>query len=570
MFVSKSHWPALQSTASTEEVKKTVTDLVQWHRHSGTAGEYQAVAYLKRRLDDYGIEVRLEEFDGLISNPLQASLSIHAGDRRAIQVQTHPFSANAPDGVTAPVVRAGGEAETSTVNVAGKVAMIDGAGTPFTVNQWLSRGAVGILCHSRARVVQEYIVSGVWGTPDPESARRLPTIPIASIDSETGDRIHRHLDEADGDLIVTLHTRLDTGIKELQFPVAEIRGSAETDEFVLIAGHLDSWYGGAQDNGAGNAALLEVARILNESKDRLYRHVRIAWWVGHSQGRFSASTWYADQYFNDLASNCVGYLNVDQPGHRDATWLKCFSTPDAARFLTGMVKELSGQSVVPPRPPRNADQSFWGVGLPSFSYLPRLNDSSPDEAPDEIGARKPWYQHTRFDTIDKLDFDLLTEQTGYFAATMLELSMVGVLPWDHADTALAFRQRLQALVDEAGDALDLSPCFAAVQRLETVGQRVREIRGTKTDTTAPLNRAIRRASQELLNVYFTVGGRFHQDPATTFPLLPGLRELPKLARLRNGTEEHLFLTTYLRRERNRVTEALRAAANELEGGLRDL
>src|SRR5690606_21619335 len=132
---------------------------------------------------------------------------------------------------------------------------------------------------------------------------------------------------------------------------------------------------------------------------------------------------------------------------------------------------------------------------------------------------------------------LLAEQSGYFAATMLELSTVGVLPWDHADTAVAFRKRLQALVEKAGDALDLAPSFAAVQRLEAVGQRVREVQGTMADTAPPLNRAIRRASQELLNVYFTVGGRYHQDPATTFPLLPGLRDLPKLARLRLGTEE---------------------------------
>lgn len=567
MFASRPNWPRLQSNASSEAVKQTATDLVQWHRHSGTSGEYQAVAYLKDRLDAYGIDAKVEAFDGYISNPLQASITIHAEDRRTIQVLTHPFSANAPGGITAPVVHAGSDPVKSAVDVAGKIAMIDGAGTPFTVNQWLSRGAVGILCHSRARVVQDYIVSGVWGTPDPESVNRLPTIPIASIDSATGDRILRLLAATEGDLLVTLRTRLDTGIKPLQFPVAEIRGSGGGDEFVLIAGHLDSWYDGAQDNAAGNAALLEVARLLNEHSAELRRSVRIAWWVGHSQGRFSASTWYADRYYEDLVANCVGYLNVDQPGHRDATWLKCFATPDAARFLTAMVKELSGQDVTPPRPPRNADQSFWGVGLPSFSYLPRLNDKSPDEAPDEIGARKPWYQHTRFDTIDKLDFELLAEQAGYFAVTMLELSTRGVLPWDHADTAAAYRKRLMVLVEAAGDAIDLSPCLAAAQDLETVGLRVRELQADASAENGALNRAIRHASQALLNVYFTVSGRYHQDPATTFPILPGLRDVPKLAAMRAGSEAHLFLTTYLIRERNRVTEALRTATRLLEDAL---
>ncbi|HEX7002943.1 MAG TPA: M28 family metallopeptidase [Trueperaceae bacterium] len=566
MFATKDEWKALQGLASSEEVERTATDLVKWHRHSGTAGEYQAVAYLKNRLDELGIPTVVHSFEALISNPLQASLTVHAGDRRTVEVVTHPFSASAPAGVTGAVVYAGKDADASKADVAGKIAIIDGAGTPFSVNQWLSRGAIGILCHSRARVVQEYIISGVWGTPDPDSAKTLPTIPVASIDSETGDLLRRLLDESEEEVLVTLRTRLDTGVKSLEFPVAEIRGSEETDEFVLLAGHLDSWYEGAQDNAAGDAALLEVARVLQQNRSKLGRNVRIAWWVGHSQGRFSASTWYADNFYADLSRNCVGYLNLDQPGHKDATWLKTFSTPDAARFLAAMVKELSGQEVKPPRPPRNADQSFWGVGLPSFSFLPRLNDESPDEAPDEIGARKPWYQHTRFDTIDKLDFPLLAQQSGYVAVTMLELSIRRLLPWDHADTANAFRKRLNELAQESGDAIDLSPCLAAAQRLQEVGCRVREL-PHDTPLSDSLNGAILRASQSLLNVYFTVRGRYHHDPAVTFPLLPGLRDVKRLAATKAGSEERLFLRTYLIRERNRVTDALLTAAEELESAL---
>ena len=70
---------------------------------------------------------------------------------------------------------------------------------------------------------------------------------------------------------------------------------------MLLHGHYDLWDVGVGDNATGDACMLEVARTLWGIRDKLERSVRIAWWPGHSTGRFAGSTWYADTFGRDLA-----------------------------------------------------------------------------------------------------------------------------------------------------------------------------------------------------------------------------------------------------------------------------
>ena len=102
-------------------------------------------------------------------------------------------------------------------------------------------------------------------------------------------------------------------------PVAEIRGQQDPDEFLLVHGHYDSWYEGIGDNATGDAALLELARVLWTLRDRLKRSVRIAWWPGHSTGRYAGSTWYADTFADEIDEHCIAQLDIDSPGCADAT-----------------------------------------------------------------------------------------------------------------------------------------------------------------------------------------------------------------------------------------------------------
>ena len=47
--------------------------------------------------------------------------------------------------------------------------------------------------------------------------------------------------------------------------------------------------------------------------------MRIAWWPGHSTGRYAGSTWYADTFADEIDEHCIAQLDIDSPGCAGAT-----------------------------------------------------------------------------------------------------------------------------------------------------------------------------------------------------------------------------------------------------------
>ncbi len=89
--------------------------------------------------------------------------------------------------------------------------------------------------------------------------------------------------------------------------------------FVLFSGHHDTWYYGVMDNGGANATMLEVAKVLAGRRAEWRRGLRLCFWSGHSHGRYSGSSWYADAFWDELERRCVAHVNVDSTGARGNT-----------------------------------------------------------------------------------------------------------------------------------------------------------------------------------------------------------------------------------------------------------
>ena len=214
---------------------------------------------------------------------------------------------------------------------------------------------------------------------------------------------------------------MDNRIVRSSMPVATIPGKSES--FVLLSGHYDSWYEGMTDNGAANVLMLETARALEKFKDRLNRTVVIAWWSGHSDGRYSGSTWFCDHHYEYLRKHCVAHINMDICGCKGS---------NAVRFdMSGMEGEAFNDEFLASynsRKPlayraldRSSDQTFWGTMTPvsiapqfymDDGQTPQPPKSSdilrPAAMPAAFGVGGPFYWwHTREDTLDKIGDDVL-------------------------------------------------------------------------------------------------------------------------------------------------------------------
>jgi hypothetical protein len=561
----------LISQISTDRLWATNGEIAQWVRHSGTAEERSAFDYVQQTLDEYGLQTTLLEHPALISYPLDAGLTILDADGGVIteyEALGTAYSVST-DGLEAEVVDLGygGPDDYAREDVRGKIVLLNGLATPTAVYAAEQAGAIGQIFINDDH--HHYmIVSTIWGTPTPDSAERIPSTPSLSVTEADGHDLRNRI--AAGPVHVRLQSDVFMDWQQTPILIAELPGM-QTDEFVMFSGHLDSWEVGAMDNGSANATMLEVARLLAQHKDQLYRGLRLYFWSGHSHGRYSGSTWYVDNHWEELYDRCVAHVNVDSTGARGATHYGSFpANRELGPFGAQILKEQTGQESHATRMSRAGDMSFNGVGIPALfmtlSAVPvdPANTNYVTEAAGKLlGAALPWWWHTSEDTMDKVDLDVLLLDTKIYVSTLWRLCQEPRLPMDFRPVVADIEQTLAALQKVAEAHLDLSPLVERTAQLADKVAQLAERTATSDDEITRFNAQVKALSRALIPITYTAAGHFDHDPAWPMPHLPLLRAVPQLAQLEPESDEYHFLKTQLVRNRNAVSFALRQALEAL-------
>ena len=346
----------LRAAVSAERLQEHLDRFSTLFRDSGTEDERRAAEYIRDRMTEYGVQAEILEFDSLISWPREGTLTVLDDDGNAaeeIAVRTRSFGTKTPDGgiegelVFVPFEQPEAGAmifshravagDYSGLDVRGKIVLTMDGG-PDGIRRAQERGAAGHIhiWPSDEAVVHEMIGTSVWGTPTPESALRLPTIPVLGVEQRRRRAAGGALPGRDGAGAddVRRPYRLDAAAAGRRRYRGRDAGS--DDRFLLVGAHIDSWYEGITDNATGDAALIEMARVLHEQRGELRHGVRFAWWPGHSTGRYSGSTWYADTHFMELRERCLGYLNIDSPGVRETEIWDC-------RYNMGEIEHITSR-----------------------------------------------------------------------------------------------------------------------------------------------------------------------------------------------------------------------------------
>ena len=539
--------------------------IARWVRLSGTPDEGRAFDYIAATLEDFGYAVRRFRHPALVGYPREATLEVLAPERLAIPCNGFSLSPATPDeGVEGALVFAGGgwEEDYPAEPVQGRIVLSEGLAMPAKTVAADRRGALAQI-HINDEQIHEMCISPVWGTPTPETAPLLPRTPSVAVTRAWGDRLLALL--AAGPVRARLRTRPFLGWAELPIVTADLPGTHE-DRFVLFSGHVDSWHYGAMDNGSANATQLEVARLLAARRGSLRRGVRLAFWSGHSHGRYAGSCWYADQHWHDLHERCVCHVNIDSVGAIGATVLE--EAPTMAEtwgFGRAILREVAGVELEPKRISRSSDQSFWGHGIPSLfaslSEQPRDDASATAAALAQLlggGSRAGglgWWWHTTEDTLDKIDPDHLRRDARVYAEALRRLCTDERLPFDYAAVADEFAGALERYAAAAGTGLDLSGTLALAREL---GARIGAADLARRDPERA-NELLLALGRLLIPVGYTRGGPFEHDLALGVEPLPGLADAARLGALDPAGDDFRFLQTRLARERNRVEHALRAA-----------
>ncbi len=545
-------------------------------RESSSDDERTAFNYIGDRLSALGVPHTMHMPELFLSVPVSASLLAGGKSYRA---KTPGFSISTPaGGISGEAILIEGFAAgrsvdffdfspTTEVDVAGKIVVVDGFGGPPPVWYFQNKGAKGAIFINPGVDIHWGICTTIWGAPDLDNHHRQPTIPVVSINRPDGEELLAQMES--GALEVTLHAELKEGWIECPCLVAEIKGNVEPERFVLVHGHLDSWDVGIGDNAVGDATLLELARIYHNNRDSMARSLRVAWWSGHSTGRYGASTWYADAFGLDLARNCVAQMNIDSPGCRWATeYYDVTMMTEAQDFAIQAIKDATGKTATGARPHQAGDYSFNNVGI---SSLFMLLSSMPRELIKEkgyygvggCGSNIAW--HTENDQLEIADKDNLMRDLRVYAASLQRLLNNPLHPFDFRNLTAEFKETLDTYAAAAGDDANFAPAYDALADLngaldglyaETAGLADAAVDDPRVRA---YNDALLGMARELVLINYTRQGRFRNEPAVRVPHLPDLAPAMDLA----GADHHMrrVTRTHLVRGVNRVAWAFESSAN---------
>ena len=532
-------------------------------RYTGSADGEKAADFIVARMEELGVPVVREHYDIYRSLPLKAAVEVVSGGREKKYPATpYVYSGCAAD-LRAPLVFDGYSErggcpqalmEERMAAFRGKIVLTHDNSYRFACLA-KQAGAVGILNIWIADLAHHGTLGGVWGTPEPDDLMyRYPCIPYAEVLKSDGEELKSLLQQ--GEVVVSLNVSMDNSIVTTSMPVATIRG--KSDNFVLVSGHYDSWYEGITDNAVANVSMLELARALKKHQTELERSVVLAWWSGHSDGRYAGSTWYYDHHWHELKKHCVAHINMDICGCKGSD-LVGFNTSllEGRKFADEFLKEFNSEPPIAPVPmARFADQTFWGADVP-FAIMPKF---SRKVLP---GEQTFYWWHTKQDSLDKVDPDIVLRDSRVIAKLACIFANARTLPADFTGFAEIMGERLRTMEKSLHGDFDLSGVFPYVDRLKAALGGLEDALKGRSGTDA----AVMAIAGELTRIAYTYSSPYHQDLAVDAPMFPGLSAAMDQGPENTRPDHYLALKTLFTRQRNRLTGQIDAVIGKCEDQL---
>ena len=536
---------------------------------------------IARRLKKLGVPVEVFKPSIYLSVPLSASVKVGAKTYRA---KPPSMTISAPEGIKGELIFLDADEEKfrsytrdpkeifkdggagALAGVRGKIALLKGFANPGSCSLLEEWGAKAVIAINPGVDIHWGTCTTVWGSPDLDDLPRKPKIAVVAVSNPDGEAL---IKAAKAGKSARVSTEMMEGWYPQKVPVAVIPGAVEPERFVLLHGHYDSWDVGVGDNATGDAAMLEIARVLWKNRAKLRRSVRIAWWPGHSTGRYAGSTWFADHFAQDLDAACVAQINCDSPGCRWATsYHQTTAMAETHAHVSAVIGEITGQTPKFKRPNQAGDYSFNNIGISSYFMLSST-------MPDDLRAQKNYYDvsgcggniawHTENDTLEIADPEILRTDINIYLLSVLRHANAAFLPVDWRAASTEFNEAIEGYQKLAGRDFDLSPSLHALRALTGKLDALYARTADGAINQAPANEALMRLARVMVPVNFTNEPRFRHDPAYACPPLPSLahaREFTSADAARKG-----FVRTQMARGQNRFVAAMRAAGRIVDAAL---
>ncbi len=298
----------LKALSNINELAKT------GYRFVGTEGDRKSIEYMERQFKSYGLDVKELPIRVPTFEEETPHLKILATGEE-LECVAPLFSPSTPSGgleADLVLVGDGTEEDYRRVNVRGKIVVLLETTLGFS-KFWLGTfaeraaqaGAVGmVLIHP---MPWPYRMSMEAGNSNPKERfceQKLPAVCISAID---GFKLMHALGK--GEARVRLEAKTMMEDRDSIIISAFHWGTEYPEERVGIIAHRDSAIAlGANDNGSGSGTMLELARVLSQTKSkRSFEFISSTAEDGATIGAYQ----YCERHKDDLVKNMKALIDID-------------------------------------------------------------------------------------------------------------------------------------------------------------------------------------------------------------------------------------------------------------------
>ncbi len=142
-----------------------------------------------------------------------------------------------------------------------------------------------------------------------------------------------------GPALVHLQVASNWDIKPIYDVIATLKGGKAPDQWVIRGNHHDAWVNGADDPIAGQAPMLEEARMLGALHAQGWvpaRTIIYCAWDGEEPGLLGSVEW-VETHLADLQRHTVAYINSDT---NERGFLSAGGTQDLQNFISGIARDV--------------------------------------------------------------------------------------------------------------------------------------------------------------------------------------------------------------------------------------
>jgi Iap family predicted aminopeptidase len=444
----------------------------------GTPEEFKAVKMIESRFNEIGLKnVHLEPFEIATSNHKLSELELLKPIHKKLACgqcfgTNRPGFATDAQGLTGAIVDVGfgtirdfKRLEREGVNLENKIVLIEGNENLFYFGSWAPVAQAEEFGASAAILTSVIFERDILRNYHTEDAA-IPVVSIPYIEAQAIRRLLRG-----GEVIANLKNIVGLNVKSTSHNVVgELLGRKYPDQIIVLTAHHDSWYGAANDNASGVAAIIGVAEVLAKNYKNA-RTIRFVTCGGEETSielgvqdvfRWLAGSYaYTKQHAHEL-DKIVANINLDGFAYGFSSNITL--TQELESLTRELIEEFEAEELyeVEGAPDTGLDQ-WWFVrnGVPSVSIDPRMNQYMK-------------IYHSNRDTPELINGVLVRNALKMTLALVLRLDSPELLHYDFTTTAKNLHELLCERSAKVENAIDLRKLIDNVAHFKVVAERFQE------------------------------------------------------------------------------------------------